>query len=348
MTDLAARIASLEAEVEALRAAAGGERPSTRRALLRTAVAAAGAVGGAVLLSRPAGALDGGSLQLGAIGDPNNTTTTATTLLYGGPPLADRSALTVGAAVPSAAAGNNVFPAAVGGYASGVVANGVHGSSTVPTGAGVVAANISAFNASGPGPVALRVISGGGHIHFVGTLGDAVLGTYGHGTMAYNGGQGLFFTVHDGAGGTRDVLLAGPESASAFRVLPTPARVYDSRTGTGPAATGDGKIFGGQIRQVSLATGFAAGVEVEPFFGRPPADGVLLNLTVTETDAAGFLAVYSSALATPPGTSSINWSITGQNLANMTVSAVASESVKVQCGGGGSTHFVIDVIGVYG
>ena len=94
--------------------------------------------------------------------------------------------------------------------------------------------------------------------------------------------------------------------------------------------------------------GFAAGVEVEPFFGRPPADGVLLNLTVTETDAAGFLAVYSSALATPPGTSSINWSITGQNLANMTVSAVASESVKVQCGGGGSTHFVIDVIGVYG
>lgn len=347
MTDLAARIASLEAEVDALRSAAASERPASRRALLRTAVVAAGAVGGSVLLSRPAAAIDGNNLRLGAIGDANNTATTPTTLTYGGT-LTDRSALTVGAAPPSAAAGNNVFPAAVGGYGSGPVLHGVHGSTTVPTGVGVVAANLSDFDASGPGPVALTVISGGGHIHFIGTLGDAVLGTYPHGTMAYNGGQGLFFTVNDGFGGTRNVLLASPEAASAFRILPTPVRVYDSRTGTGPAATGDGKIAGGSIREVSLSVGFAAGAEVEPFFARPPADGVLLNLTVTETVGAGFLAVYSSALSTPPGTSNINWSGSDQNLANATVSAIDGESVNVQAGGGGSTHFIIDVLGVYG
>jgi hypothetical protein len=347
MTDLAARVASLEAEVETLRSAATGDQPSSRRALLRTAAMAAGAVGGTVLLTRPAGAADGSNLVLGSAADANNTATTPTTLTYGGT-LTDRSALTVGPAAPNATAGNNVFPAAVGGYGTGAVANGVHGSTTVLTGFGVVAANVSSFAASGPGPVALNVVSGGGHIRFIGTIGDAVLGTYEDGTLAYNSTQGLFLTVIDGLGGTRNVLLADLETASAFRILPSPVRVYDSRTGTGPAATGAGKIAGGEIRDISLATGFTGGVEVELFVPRPPADGVMLNLTITETEGAGFLAVYSSALPTPPGTSNINWSQADQNLANLAISAIAAESLKVQAGGGGATHFVIDVVGVYG
>ena len=77
-------------------------------------------------------------------------------------------------------------------------------------------------------------------------------------------------------------------------------------------------------------------------------DGVMMNLTVTDTLGFGFLTVFSADITATPNVSSINWFANGMSVANHVVSAVDLAQLKVACGGGGSTHFIVDVIGVYG
>jgi hypothetical protein len=96
---------------------------------------------------------------------------------------------------------------------------------------------------------------------------------------------------------------------------------------------------------VSLATGIT---------GTPPspavpagATGALVSLTIDATIGAGFLTVFSNAVAWP-GTSNINWFAAGQTLAVTTVTAVDSNArVKIQAGGGGGTQVIVDVLGYY-
>jgi hypothetical protein len=110
-------------------------------------------------------------------------------------------------------------------------------------------------------------------------------------------------------------------------LLPAPVRVYDSRAGS--------KIEHGQTRTHSLA-------------GRIPvgAVGVILNVTITGTEQGGFLTVYSAS-AVPPGTSSMNWSASGQTIANGVQTAVSgARSIRVMCGGNGAkTHYLLDLVG---
>jgi hypothetical protein len=117
-------------------------------------------------------------------------------------------------------------------------------------------------------------------------------------------------------GGTREVLL------------PTPARLYDSRPGT--------KIGRLQTRTHSLASRLPVG-----------ATGAILNVTLTGTEKAGNLTVYSAG-STVPAASSINWSATGQAIANGVHTAVSSaRAIKVTCGGttGAQTDYLIDLVG---
>lgn len=271
MTDLHDRIHALEAELTALKAELAeptAATPRSRRQLLRTAVAtAAGAVGSAAVVARPATAATGGNVVLGQ----DNTADAVTGIANNGP-----------------------FP-----------------------------------NLSGPGPIALKLTSPGGHLQFVGNPGDAIFGTYPDGTLAYNASEGLVLFT----GGGR-VTVASP-STSALHLLAAPERVYDSRNGDGP-------LSGGQTRTVNL--GASTGGEV---FLEGQA-GVMLNVTVVNTVGAGFLSLYSAAVATPPGSSSVNWSASGQILANMTMVAIDQGSVKITAGGGGSTDIVIDVLAVLG
>ena len=103
---------------------------------------------------------------------------------------------------------------------------------------------------------------------------------------------------------------------------PTP-RVLDTR------ATG-GKLNASEERTIDL--GFA-GVR-----------GAVLNLTVTETEGSGFVAVFPANLAYA-GTSSINWSAPDQNIANGVITATGpNASIKIR-GGANRTHVVIDRIG---
>lgn len=147
------------------------------------------------------------------------------------------------------------------------------------------------------------------------------------------------FTLSDGT--------VEPE-ATQFHALPVPIRVYDSRTGTGPAATGAGPMLSGTTRTVSLRQGYdspSATVKIAAV----PADATsaLVNVTIDGTTASGFLTVYSAAVA-QPASSSINWSATGQILANMNVVVLGDDgSVKITAGGGGSTQVIVDVLGYY-
>jgi hypothetical protein len=76
------------------------------------------------------------------------------------------------------------------------------------------------------------------------------------------------------------------------------------------------------------------------------AAAAVINLTITETENAGFVAVFAANVAWP-GNSNINWSQTDQNLANGVVTAVdPSGAVKIR-GGVNRTHVVIDVQGYF-
>jgi hypothetical protein len=111
--------------------------------------------------------------------------------------------------------------------------------------------------------------------------------------------------------------------------MPIP-RVYNSRDG-GQPKRGDG-----EERTVALAPGIPAA-----------ANAAVINLTVTETVAAGYVAVFPANVAWP-GNSSINWSDPIQNIANTAITGIdPSSQIKIR-GGANPTHVIIDVLGWLG
>ncbi len=76
----------------------------------------------------------------------------------------------------------------------------------------------------------------------------------------------------------------------------------------------------------------------------PVRRSAVINLTITQTEIAGYVAVFPADVAWP-GNSSINWSETNQNVANGVITKVdATGKIKIR-GGDGSTHVIIDRIG---
>jgi hypothetical protein len=133
--------------------------------------------------------------------------------------------------------------------------------------------------------------------------------------------------VANGANQVICALLVGyepPPSRPAFVAVAPIARVLDTRT------TG-GKLEPNEERIVDLGVGGSVRAAV-------------INLTVTETEVAGFVAVFPADVAYP-GNSSINWSASNQNIANGVITAVdATGKIKIR-GGVNPTHVVIDVQG---
>ena len=99
---------------------------------------------------------------------------------------------------------------------------------------------------AGPGPIALELRSPGGHLHFVGSPGDAILGTYPDGTLAYNGTQGLHLQTNN------DFVRVAQAGFGPLFVLPQPIRLYDSRTLHIGGTTRNGPISGGEDRPISI------------------------------------------------------------------------------------------------
>lgn len=125
--------------------------------------------------------------------------------------------------------------------------------------------------------------------------------------------------------------FAGP---FGFFPLTPQVRKLDTRL-PGPLT---GKIGVGQTRTLALTPDLPAG-----------ATAALFNITVTETVDRGFLGLFPAG--TPfPGTSSINWSATGQTVGNnATVAVSAGGAVSIFCGGvSGRAHVIVDLVGYLG
>ena len=350
-----------------------------RRALLRKlAIAGAGAAAGSALIAGRANAADGAMISIGAAainaGDTPTSLTRTPTTAY---PTTGASFLTSAEKAPGATAADavNLFPAALGGYAVTNIKHGVHGSTKAVDGFGVVAANAApATDETKPAPRALAVGAFGSQIQFLTplVLAKAVnsattataqvgpsAGIHSPGELYADDAYNLWFSVPAGplpADGVAWVRLAGPTTAGSFVVLPSPVRVYDSRTGQGPASTADGPIVSGAERTINLLNGFIGASTTKVPAVPLAATAAAVNLTISGTTANGFLSMFSSDVPFP-GTSNINWTAAGIDQANYVVSAVGivnpttpattAPAVKIHAGGGGTTNVVVDVTGYY-
>ena len=147
--------------------------------------------------------------------------------------------------------------------------------------------------------------------------------------------------VAGGAAAAAPLAAAAPAAAAAsgatLKTLIEPVRVFDSRA--------PGNFFGRK-----LAAGDAVAVAVSGAYeGDDIASAVFVNITITGTEGAGYLAVVGEDLSgerPPPTTSNINWSTSGLTLANLALSSVGGEhSIAIWCRGAGRTHVIVDVQG---
>ena len=125
------------------------------------------------------------------------------------------------------------------------------------------------------------------------------------------------------------------QTAGTTFVPVTPARILDTRFGTGLS----GK-FTANVARTWQVTGHG-GVPVG-------AVAVTGNVTVTQQNAAGYLAVTPTATSTPPS-SSINFPVSDNRANNLTValSATGSLSAVYKAGPGKTTQLIFDVTGYF-
>ena len=130
-------------------------------------------------------------------------------------------------------------------------------------------------------------------------------------------------------------------NSNSFVPLKAPHRILDTRTSAGRASVLDktgkfdstGRLLAGSTIHINLTS--------MVIFG----DGVTSNLTVTKPAAAGFLTLWSGAVARPTA-SSINF-VAGQTIANLTVSglaefsATATDTIAIYTST--TTHVILDV-----
>jgi hypothetical protein len=146
----------------------------------------------------------------------------------------------------------------------------------------------------------------------------------------------VWLCVADGTPGTFR-KLGGPATAGQLHVLPSTVRVYDARDGQAPFDVQKGKLDSLSDRAIDM-TKASSGVPAG-------ATAVVVNLTVTNTNAAGWLALFKNGIPWP-GNSSINWDHANQTIANLAVVAL-DQTAKIEAHCSGATDFVIDVIGYY-
>lgn len=99
-----------------------------------------------------------------------------------------------------------------------------------------------------------------------------------------------------------------------------------------------------RVLDTRSTTKLAPNEEREVDLGIPGARTAVLNVTVTRTEGAGYVAVFRADVAWP-GNSSINWSGPNENIANGVITQVdAAGKIKIR-GGDGTTDVIIDRIG---
>ncbi len=141
--------------------------------------------------------------------------------------------------------------------------------------------------------------------------------------------------------GLRSVRIDGIAYPCQRMVLIEPVRLFDSRTEQGylvvPGARSPGKLATGQSLGFTLMGVTSTAIA-----------GALLNVTLTETEGAGYVLAWGGGGEDPvaPPTSTANWFGPGQTVANLAVCRVGGEATfALASGGNGRTHLVVDVLG---
>jgi hypothetical protein len=156
------------------------------------------------------------------------------------------------------------------------------------------------------------------------------------GSMIVDSNDDLWFCAGTGFP-SRQRRLAGPSTAGALALLPTPVRVYDSRPGQAPTNIGPkAPLLPLTARTLNLTTGVPAG-----------ATAALVNLVATRTTSAigGFMTIYRNGISFP-NTSNLNWSGPNQSVAVTTITAL-DEYGQCALYAGSVTDVVVDVLGYY-
>ena len=124
------------------------------------------------------------------------------------------------------------------------------------------------------------------------------------------------------------VASAASALGGTFHAL-TPSRILDTRTGGGP-----------------LGPGKTLNVPIAGKGGVPPTSvsAVVLNVTVTNTTAPGFLTVFPAGLALPLA-SNLNW-VAGQTVAKLVTVGLGAGAASAY-NAKGSTDVIFDVAGYY-
>ena len=120
----------------------------------------------------------------------------------------------------------------------------------------------------------------------------------------------------------------------------TPARVLDTRDGTGGFTTPLGQ--GGTISLMVAGHGGIPGMTS----ATPPA-AVVLNVTVTNTSAPSYLRVYPSDANPTPSTSDLNW-VPGNTVPNLVIVKPGADGRVTIYNFQGTTDVVVDALGWYG
>ena len=118
-------------------------------------------------------------------------------------------------------------------------------------------------------------------------------------------------------------------------VTVSPARVLDTRTGIGAAAA--------PVRQGAELVLQVAGRGGVPATG---VSAVVVNLTVTQPAAPGWVSAFADGSVLPP-VSNLNF-VAGQTVSNLAIAAVGADGkIRLHNGPGGTVQLVADVCGYY-
>ena len=118
-----------------------------------------------------------------------------------------------------------------------------------------------------------------------------------------------------------------------------PARIIDTRSGAGGVPRA-------QVRAGAPLTAQVAGLGGVPAMSAAvPPRAVLINVTVTNTSAASYLAVYPSDAAIP-GSSDLNWPA-GRTVGNLVLARLGPDGRITLLNGAGSADAIVDVFGWY-
>ena len=205
----------------------------------------------------------------------------------------------------------------------------------------------SAIEAVGAGARSVGVRASGGRADMLivpgGTAGPSRADSHFRGEIINDNTGALWLCVTNGTPGVWRKIAAN-ETAGALHAI-SPVRVYDSRVPTpspGALASGTNRLISVASAR-DLTTGAVTTAHVVP----AGATAVFANLTIANTVSSGFLGVNPGGNTTLAA-SAINWSSSGQSLANgLLLTLDNNRQVTVIAGGGGSTDFVIDVSGYY-